>query len=362
MLSPSRSAKRRPVDALFGESVATVVAPTFLVEPPQPVTTVSPPMPEALPTAEIAVPPPPAADALPSETLASVPGELVEEMLPLGAPSERIAEAPPAPEMAAFTPPMSKADVGMALSPTAEASLPDMASLQAEAEYALGMSERITRLYDDVKADLAGSPAIGDHCLETLKQARAAYLKCDYAAAEFYVQSVDARLKRNVRSVRASRSPVVWVLWLWELTVFGICSSIVAISFIVNLTLFGLPVAPELVVLLRTFGWGGIGGVLGAMFKMPWRVQSREYDPADNMDYFARPLKGIAIGGLFFLLAQVGILGTSLTLPREVPVGPVFLYLFTVLAGFKQEYVGEFFDGVMKAIFRAPKPPPPPQG
>jgi len=87
MLSPSRSAKRRPVDALFGESVATVVAPTFLVEPPQPVTTVSPPMPEALPTAEIAVPPPPAADALPSETLASVPGELVEEMLPLGAPS-----------------------------------------------------------------------------------------------------------------------------------------------------------------------------------------------------------------------------------------------------------------------------------
>jgi hypothetical protein len=131
------------------------------------------------------------------------------------------------------------------------------------------------------------------------------------------------------------------------------------------LTFFGQPLAPEFVILARVVGWGGVGGVIGALYNMPWFFQYREYDPAYNASYFARPLQGLIIGGILFLVVEAGmmagnvinpLLGTS-TSSGELPVGPWFLYAFAALAGFKQEYVYQFFDDVMRAIFRLPKLP-----
>lgn len=307
MPNPSKS---RPVDALFGDDNAPAL-PNYIVEPAQPVTTVAPPSLDEKPSAPIV-------------------------------PRAEFAPTPP--------PPMIEPDI-----PTPEPILVPHAYRRADDDRFAPLAERIERLYGEVKMDLHESKAATDFCFNLLLQARQAVEARDYARAEFCIQSVDAKLKRSQRSMKAARGLGVIFLWLWELLALGVGGGLLALTYVVNLTLFGLPIMPELVVLLRAVGWGLIGGVIGALFNLPWFVQAREYDPAFAMNYFARPFVGALLGAILFLASQAGILAGNLVV-GDVKVGPIFLYVFAVLAGFKQEYVGEFFDGVMRAVFRSSKP------
>jgi hypothetical protein len=183
--------------------------------------------------------------------------------------------------------------------------------------------------------------------------------------AEYCLESVDVRLKRSMRSMQLSRSPVIWLLWIWQLGALAVFGLVIAVSYIPALTLFGVPVASELLTLIRAIGWGGIGGVIGAFYNLPWFIQYRAYDPAYNTNYFVRPLLGVLIGAVLFLLSQAGVIAGNAFLPAlpgssgttQIPIGSIFLYLFAVLAGFKQEYVLEFLDNILKALFRIPSLP-----
>jgi hypothetical protein len=323
MPNSSKDAKPRPVDALFGESTASS-APGYVVEPPLPATTVTPPAPEPFATSKFAsIPPMRAAPEVAPPTPRSEPSASADFIVPPAQP------APAAPTSVSF-----KLD---------------------DPRFA-GLSFKIEGLYDDVKIELRDSAAVADYCLRLLLQARQACENREYASAEYFVQTVDARLKRSERSRHAARSPIVWLLWLWELVALGVAGGLIALTYVVNLTLFGLPVAPEFIVLLRAMGWGAVGGVIGALYNLPWFFQFREYDPAFNMSYFARPLQGGLVGAVLFLLSQAGILAGSIVL-GDVKIGPIFLYVFAVLAGFKVEYVTEFLDGLMKVAFRVPQTP-----
>ncbi|MGE5264176.1 MAG: hypothetical protein ACM3S0_12415, partial [Acidobacteriota bacterium] len=211
-------------------------------------------------------------------------------------------------------------------------------------------------------------------CMRLLLQAREAYLNQDYASAEYYVEAAEAKLARSTRSAAEARSLKMWLLWIWQVGMLVGFTALIVITFIPALTLFGLTVAPEMITLLRALGWGGLGGVLGALYNLPWFIQHREYDPAYTSSYVVRPFLGALLGAILFLISQAGIIAGNAFIPAlpgtagpaEIPVGPIFLYLFAILAGFKQEYVLEFFDGVLRAIFRLPRlpdefqlPPPP---
>ena len=311
MPSPSRS---RPVDALFGDDNAPAL-PNYIVEPAQPVTTVAPPPLDAAP---------PSAPVIPAD----------------------VAPPPPAPPV--FGPDM----------PTPEPMIVPHAQPRTYDDRFAPLTERIERLYGEVKMDLLDSKVATDFCFGLLMQARQAVEARDYARAEFCIQSVDAKLKRSQRSMKAAFSFGVIFLTLWELIAVIVGGGLLALTYVVNLTLFGLPVVAELVVLLRALGWGMIGGGFGGLFNLPWFIQFREYDPAYALNYFMRPFVGALLGAVLFLVSQAGILAGNLVV-GDVKVGPIFLYVFAVLAGFKQEYVGEFLDGIMRAIFRPPKPSQP---
>jgi hypothetical protein len=300
MLTNSNSeSRRRPVDALFGEESSA--ASNYIVEPPKPPTTITPPMVESTRAAD-------ATNDAPPATFASEPPPVI---LP---PAEAMPE--PAREDPRF----------------------------------LTLSFQIERLYDEVKSQLRDSPQLTERCFDLLLQARQAYERHDHAHTEFFIQSTDALIKRSIKSAQASRSPVVLGLWVWQMVALLIGVLIVALSYVTGLTLFGLPVATELIVLIRTLGWGMIGGVIGAIYNLTRFVQRREYDPAYAMHYFARPILGTLLGALLFVISQAGILAGNLII-GDFKAGPIFLYVFAVLAGFKQEYVGEFFDNLMKAMF-----------
>ncbi len=222
----------------------------------------------------------------------------------------------------------------------------------------------IRQLYDQVAVQLSDSPLVSDYCMKLLLQARETYQKQDYATAEFYAQTASAKIKRSIRSMELTRSPLLLMLWVWQVVMLGFSATVIGLTYIPNLILFGFTLTPELIILARAVGWGGIGGVIGALYNMPWFMQYREYDPAYNMNYFTRPLQGLIIGGVIFLVSQAGMFAGSIFLPTtaaadtsETPVGPVFLYVVAALAGFKQEYVYEFLDNVLKTVFRLPKLP-----
>ncbi|MCI0474757.1 MAG: hypothetical protein L0Y55_00765, partial [Anaerolineales bacterium] len=166
--------KTRPVDALFGDDNAPPL-PNYIVEPAQPVTTVAPP--------------------LPGET-------------PLSAPSISPADIAPTPP----PPPMIEPDI-----PTPEPILVPHAYRRADDDRFAPLAERVERLYGEVKMDLHDSKVATDFCFGLLMQARQAVEARDYARAEFCIQSVDAKLKRAQRSMKAAFGFGVIFLTLWEL-------------------------------------------------------------------------------------------------------------------------------------------------
>lgn len=296
--------KPRPIDALFGNENASAL-PNYVVEPAQPATFVTPPPPDATPArapdivtdTETPMPPPPTleTDAEISALLTNVPLPTTEE------PEDR------------FT--------------------------------ALG--ERIERLYSEVKIDLPDSKLATEYCFNLLRQARQAVEARDYARAEFFIQLVDAKLKRSQRSIKAARGIGMIFLWVWQLVALVAGGGLIAMTYVINLTLFGLPVAPDLIVLLRAMGWGMLGSVIGAFYNLPRAIVWREFDSAYTSHYVARPFVGALLGALLFLLSQAGIVAGTLVI-GDVKIGPIFLYVFAFLVGFKQEYVGEFFEGVRR--------------
>lgn len=306
--NPHNESGRRPVDALFGDNAASP-GPSYIVEPPQPATPITPPIePAALSPFEVA-------DAHSGDapaTLASEPPPMIEATF--------------APEPARFD----------------------------DARF-LTLSFQVERLYDDVKAELRDSPKATQYCFDLLLRARQAYEQHDYARAEFFIQTTDAKLKRSAKSVQASSSPVMFVLWAWQFGALFLGGAIIAVSYIAGLTLFGLPIASEFIVLIRVLGWGMLGGVIGAMYNLPRFVQQREYDPAYTMHYFARPLVGLLLGAMLFVISQAGILAGNIVI-GDFKAGPLFLYVFALLAGFKQESVGDFFENLVKAIFGRQSP------
>jgi hypothetical protein len=296
--------KPRPVDALFGNDNAPPL-PNYVVEPAQPATTVSPPPVEATPA-----------------------------RTPTDVASDERASMPPPPTFETESSPADLFRTSAMLSPTEEDRL-------------IRLSERIDSLYSEVKMDLYDSDIVTEQCFNLLMQARQAVEARDYARAEFYIQSVDAKLSRSQRSIKATQGIGVILLWVWQALAFIAGGSLIVMTYVVNLTLFGLPVTSELIVLLRAVGWGMLGSVTGTLYTLPRSVILREYDSAYAMHYVARPLIGALLGALLFLLSQAGIVAGNLVI-GDVKIGPIFLYVFAFLAGFKQEVIGEFLGGVTR--------------
>jgi len=203
------------------------------------------------------------------------------------------------------------------------------------------LSQRIEKLYERVKQSTPDSRLVAEHGTALLRQARQAYATQDYPSAEFHLQSVDARLQRSAASQQAARRPIVGIILLWHLLALTTSGAAIAMSYIINLTLFNLPVLPEAIVLLRAMAWGALGGAFGALTNIVVSMRRREYESSANLGYFARPVFGGMLGGIFFLLSQAGVIAGPIVI-NNTPLGPLFLYVFAVLVGFKQEAVTEW--------------------
>lgn len=242
-------------------------------------------------------------------------------------------------------------------------------SLTAEEWQAFAdIPEDIDRLYRRVADKVTESPAVADYCLENLRLARVGYLKGEVgsvADAEYRVERVRAKLERMEKSDEATTRPKMYLLLAWQfilLFIFGaMVVSIRTATFLgVILPQLGqaLYVDPAAARAMAALGWGGIGGVVGSLYNMPWFVQFREYDPGYNMAYVVGPIKGALLGGIMFLIFGAGLLAataataTPSTLESNNAM-TYLVYLAACLGGYKQEYVYERMDRLLRAIFGA---------
>jgi hypothetical protein len=206
--------------------------------------------------------------------------------------------------------------------------------------YAAELNERIEKLYARVQQETSNSRLVAEYGMALLLKARQAYATQDYPSAEFHLQSVDARLQRSAASQQAARRPSVGIILLWQLGALVASGAAIAMSYIINLTLFNLPVLPEGIVLMRALAWGALGGAFGALTNIVMAMRRHEYESAATLGYFARPVFGGILGGIFFLLSQAGVIAGPIVI-NNTSLGPLFLYVFAVLVGFKQEAVIE---------------------
>jgi hypothetical protein len=336
---PNNSTKRRPVDVLFGEK-DTHTSPNYAVEPPQPITTVSPPTPDDMIKPTLAPTPPPPVAPKPAPSFSPMNGKpQTINSVSIPAPAPTVAAVPASP------PPMPH--VAPAFDPEPVIAHPIVAPNQDQ--YIAATSARIEKLYELVKQRTQDSRIVAEQCLALLLQARQAYAARDYPNAEFHLQSVEARLQRSETSKQASRRVIVWVILLWGLITLAASGFAIAMSYVINLTLFGLPVLPEGIVLMRAIAWGALGGAFGALASLAGAIRHREYESSANLGYFARPIFGGILGAIFFLLSQAGIVGGNVVW-NNVQLGPLFLYVFAVLVGFKQEAVTEMLGNLVKTV------------
>jgi hypothetical protein len=307
VLDRSVSRKRRPVDALFGDRTA-VSYPNYIVEQPQPVTTVSPPPPEVWTT--------------PDQDAVSIAEPVAAPTLPDAAPIA----------------PVQKAVEPAAAYPSAPIAASPVASQQ----------DRISQLYDQVRVQLSDSRAVAKECMELLLKARMAYTEGDNAEAEYYTELVDARLTESALSQQASHRPIVWVIGLWNLAMFLVAGVTLIGTYFLNHPLFGGAVGSEALVLIRTVAWGVIGAGLGAMTTLIWSVSHREYDPANDLGYFAKVLVGAELGIFLVVLQAIVVVGDlSIGIAQFLRI---FAYFLSALVGFGQDAIVEFMREVSTRI------------
>jgi hypothetical protein len=110
----------------------------------------------------------------------------------------------------------------------------------------------------------------------------------------------------------------------------------------------------QLFPLWNTMMWGGIGGVVGALYHLWWHISDRQdFDREYFMWYLVQPIMGLVLGGIVFLLLAGGllILQVNLTDTQNTNTARQLLpYLLAVLSGFRQNFVYEQFDRVI-ALF-----------
>lgn len=108
-----------------------------------------------------------------------------------------------------------------------------------------------------------------------------------------------------------------------------------------------------LIPFLISLMWGGIGGVVGALYSLWWHVaQLQDFDRRYTMWYLVQPIMGFILGGIVYLIISTGFLALQGTVPTaESAIGvQLFPALVAVLGGFRQQFVYELLERIIRVL------------
>ncbi len=245
------------------------------------------------------------------------------------------------------------------------------------------LDSEVDTLYKHVRNEVSSDRHIANRCLRLLHEARQVLLVAPgrYADAELKVEEVRIILRQAENSEKGAHSSarliflygVGWFLVLLVLLVLDQALANwlktgplqLAPMFPENLTNSdGTPLGFSMVYYFLPWLcmlWGGVGGVVGSLYSLRWYVSRRQYDVEHNLSYLAHPIMGVILGGVVYFLFRAGFFALQAAQASFGNMGAVeqiltaqspVLILISILAGFKQKFVYEMLDRVMRAILR----------
>jgi hypothetical protein len=221
------------------------------------------------------------------------------------------------------------------------------------------LHEQIDELYRQISTDYASPPANNEQMLKMLHDARQTLIENpeEYVNAEYRTREVRAMLERTRKSRHDGTHYGIWLLFYqvgWAVVLLaGLVMAAPLTAALNRLGNISGPTAGDIFPFWSTMMWGGIGGVIGALYMLWWHVADRQdFDGQYSLWYLVQPLMGLVLGGIMFLVLAGGFLvvQVDLTNPQATTAVRLLPYLVAVLAGFRQNWVYEQLDRLM-AVF-----------
>lgn len=347
------------IDVPLGEALEEKPVVPEPEQPSPPPTPVSPGQPS--PSAPIPSPPPQSEyEPVPPRPRVRIGGQLTEVVV---TPGELDGDSvrPQSP----FTQPPSsfKEDTSSPQrSPEEEARI--LASI--DQEQLAELHRRIDQLYREVPKKISNRPDLTAQILGMLRQARTILVErpSDYIEAEYKIQQAYSIYNRVENSERWGEHYGWRVFWFEVVTFFLLLFSFLGLLAFGNdfsnflARLFGASEATQglltAVGFWATFVWGGIGGVVGAMYTLWTHVSERQdFERQHVMWYIAQPIMGLILGGVTFLIINTGLLSlqggqaAARALQEDVQLFPS---LIAFIAGFRPQFIFGLLVKIIKLI------------
>jgi hypothetical protein len=209
-----------------------------------------------------------------------------------------------------------------------------------------------SRIKDEINKTL-----IAEELLEKIASARALILTgVEYQKALKLTGLVEHRLSMQTRVKIATRKVVPWLLVYEIACLVGFGMSIFWLSDQSRLEQMRLSLSIgtiDLSQFLATILWGGLGGVVGALYAL-WKhvADLQDFDKQYSIWYLTNPILGVGLGAFVFLIIQAGFF--SLTAGAgdvSTTESAYVIYVFSWISGFKQNVVYELVRRVLD-VFR----------
>jgi len=243
------------------------------------------------------------------------------------------------------------------------------------------LNKEIDRLYRDIPDRISNRPDLSGQAMGLLRRARTTLFESpqDFVEAEYLVKQATLIYNRIENSEKWG-DKYGWRVFYYEI----IALIIFLISFLLLLA-FGDPFSNYLVGLIKgqatltqlaqdptqwgklgipgvltavgfwaTLVWGGIGGVVGALYILWTHISERQdFERQHVMWYVVQPILGLILGGVTFLIIYTGLLTfqasepVTTALAKEIQLFPC---LVAFIAGFRPQFIFGLLTKIIKII------------
>ena len=219
------------------------------------------------------------------------------------------------------------------------------------------LARRLDEAREKVKSGI-NNPALALGLFDKLEKAQNLILqgKEYYEESECLLSEVEYQLIFTERVIQASRK-VGLPLFFYETAIFMLFAWAL---FRINMMPWyqfiqqASPLAEvNLVQLLSSLIWGGLGGVVGALYAL-WKhvAKDQDFDPQYALWYLTNPILGLMLGGFAFLVIQAGFFSLTAGMDSGAGIRSAFvIYVLAWISGFKQNVVYEIVRRILD-VFR----------
>ncbi|MGB9798524.1 MAG: hypothetical protein ACPLUL_00305 [Thermanaerothrix sp.] len=182
-----------------------------------------------------------------------------------------------------------------------------------------------------------------------------------YEEAERLLSEVEYHLAFRERMARASRRvgiPLFFYEVIWFIILIWILIQINTVPTYEIIRNSSPITEVNLVHLLSSLIWGGLGGVVGALYAL-WKhiAKEQDFDPQYALWYLTNPVLGVMLGGFIFLVIQAGFFSLTAGVEPGLNIRSAFvIYVLAWISGFKQNVVYEIVRRILD-VFRVETSP-----